>query len=65
MTNRNACQYTCLAMEILTWVIIGIVGIIVLILIVKFIKGCLLKLLLVGFLIALAAFIVYILLFWR
>ncbi len=65
LTNRNARQYTCLTMELLTWVIIGVVGIIALIVIVKLIKGCLLKILLVGFLIALAAFIVYALLFWR
>jgi len=52
-------------MEIITWVVIGVVGIIALIAIVKLIKGCLLKIILVGFLIALAAFLVYVLLFWR
>ncbi|MFC1893913.1 hypothetical protein ACFLYR_07855 [Chloroflexota bacterium] len=65
LTNRNARQYTYLTMEIITWVIIAVVGIIALIVIVKFIKGCLLKLVLVGFLIALAAFVAYALLFWR
>ena len=42
-----------------------IIMVIALIVIVKLIKGCLLKLILVGFLIALAAFVVYMLLFWR
>ena len=50
-------------MEIIPWVLIGVVGIVALIVIVKLIKGCLVKLILVSFLIALAAFIVYVLLF--
>ncbi len=65
LTNRNARQYTCLTMEIMTWVLIGVVGIIALVVVAKFIKGCLTKLILVGFLLALAVFLVYILLFWR
>jgi hypothetical protein len=52
-------------MEIIPWVVIGVAGIIALIAIVKLIKGCLLKFIIVGFLIAIAAFIVYVLLFWR
>ena len=52
-------------MEIIPWVVIGVVGIVALIVIAKLIKGCLLKIIIVGFLIALAAFAVYALLFWR
>ena len=52
-------------MELMTWVVIAVVGIIALVVIAKFIKGCLVKLILVGFLIALAVVLVYILLFWR
>ena len=52
-------------MEIMPWVLIGVVGIIALIVVVKLIKSCLLKLILVGFLIALAVLLVYFLLFWR
>ena len=52
-------------MEILTWVLIGVGGIIALVIVAKFIKGCITKLILVGFLLALVVFLVYILLFGR
>ncbi|MFC2032712.1 hypothetical protein ACFLUS_05085, partial [Chloroflexota bacterium] len=65
LTNRNQHKYTYLTMEIITWVLIAVVAIITLIVIVKFIKGCLFKLILVGFLIALAAVLAYVLLFLR
>ena len=52
-------------MEIITWVLIGVVSIVALIVVVKFIKGCLLKLILIGFLIALAIFLAYMLIFGR
>ena len=52
-------------MDIIPWVVIGVVGIIAIVAIVKLIKGCLLKFIIVGFLIALAAFLVCVLLLWR